>query len=781
MCGAVALSAIANAAEQSGGAHATIAGPEEALRLEAGPRPAWGLVHAFITAEGAFSRGEDALALRDSYTRMVRDALSADHLEQTSAIVVFALWRLLMLTKEPSADEAAFLFHAADRYLEKGSAARRILQEDISLVGTSLAGFEADIWSVLAGIASGNGDFARSVVYMSAARAASTSWSFGFEDEVKQRMRDGLSKETEEEIEAYLAHYGFSTGIVVGSADRFAQALWDGTRLARERRFREAAPPLWDAMESADVNVRVSAGRRLLSVLRRTGVPARDLLELANILVDDARQSLERLNFGFLQVVLIERALIKDRKSDGFDGAVEDLIVAANLTPAAAPSANALRYLARLHEFAGRVQEARRYYRALVDFRDISGGNEWLETGHYYLAQLERNAGQLNESIALLQNLEAMTRNRTDSAFYGACRFWLARLYRHQGRFDEALSTFEELMETRPFGFYGLRARMHVNGGEGASDRVFLDDESAAFVAAAYRERSEAVSQPQGEDLNLLRVLWALDEGLYSDTFELTEHLFESDERRYYAGNPSYLSRTGELSALAVWRSLRQDLWSSETLKRFPSARVDIATRLGMVGDWLTAHQVLHRWGTDFSPGSGYLRASYPAAFRDLILEASVDGSVPPELLYGAAYAESRFSSRAISKVGALGLFQFMPGTVESLGVNDSYPHWRNDLQGSLADQIFAVNLASQWLSGILASHGGDLILAVMAHNAGSDAVSDWFDLGGHVQGRSSCRMDVEGCIERARSVETRGFAREVWVAMVISRAVGMFRESVPF
>ena len=771
---------IACAGERSGAERVRVTASDEARRLETIGRPAWWLVDAFLAAERAFDGGDSVGALKGRYASMMREALSADDVKETSPIVAFVLWRLLMLTEEPSAEDAALVFRSADRFLRKDSTAREMLEEDMALVGTSLMQFESDIWSMLAGVASKNGDVARAVVYMSAARAHSTSWSFGFAERVERQMRDGVPKETEEEIAGYLALYGFDSRIVEGSTDRFSRALWEGARLAGERRFREAAPSLWDAMESDDVNVRSQAGRRLLEVLRRTGILNEELLDLADVVVADAKRNLQQLNDGYLQSALIDRALIIDR-IEGLDGAVEDLKLAAALMPPEVPAASALRYLARFHEWDGEFEKARDYYRALIDFRDVEGGNEYHRTGYYYSAHLERRSGRLSEAIRLLERLKKMS-SRLDDPFYGACRFWLARLYRETERVDEASETFKDLMKKRPFSFYGLRARMHVNGGEGASGNVFLDDESAAFVATVYRNVQREVGQPRAEDRHLFRARWALDEGVYANSFKATRGLFESGQRRYHAGSPSYLGRSGELGAVAVWRSLRQDLRSSETLKNSPADRIDIAERLGTVGDWLTAHQVLHDWGTNFFQDAGYLRASYPPALRELILKASTETKVPPELLYATMYAESYFSARAISIVGALGLFQFMPSTAVGYGVGEGYPHWKNDLEGSLADEVFSVNLAARWFDDILARNEDDIILAVMEHNAGTGNVRRWFGLRGGSQSGPTCSADMESCIERARSVETRNFARKVWVAMVIAKAVGMYQktDSVP-
>jgi len=70
---------------------------------------------------------------------------------------------------------------------------------------------------------------------------------------------------------------------------------------------------------------------------------------------------------------------------------------------------------------------------------------------------------------------------------------------------------------------------------------------------------------------------------------------------------------------------------------------------------------------------------------------------------------ESAYNPRAVSRVGAIGLGQLMPGTARALGVD---PHdWQQNLDGS-----------ARYLALMMAEFG-DLPLALAAYNAGPDAV----------------------------------------------------------
>jgi soluble lytic murein transglycosylase len=171
---------------------------------------------------------------------------------------------------------------------------------------------------------------------------------------------------------------------------------------------------------------------------------------------------------------------------------------------------------------------------------------------------------------------------------------------------------------------------------------------------------------------------------------------------------------------------------------------------------------------------SRYLAAAYPPVYIDRI-QAAVDvHRVPPELLYAVMRRESLFCPAAVSRVGALGLFQFMPST---FGTLDS----RWDLLGRsglasmevfLRDLDLSIALGARWFEEeLLGPNGGDILLAVMEHNAGYPAVDAW-----RAEWDRKGRMgDIEFMIETARFTETRIFARSVLTDLVIAEAIGLF------
>jgi soluble lytic murein transglycosylase-like protein len=101
-------------------------------------------------------------------------------------------------------------------------------------------------------------------------------------------------------------------------------------------------------------------------------------------------------------------------------------------------------------------------------------------------------------------------------------------------------------------------------------------------------------------------------------------------------------------------------------------------------------------------------------AYRAEIAAAALEFGVDEALLRAVVHAESAFNPNALSKKGAQGLMQLMPGTADDLGVANPFDATENIRGGA------------QYLAQQLKSFNGDERLAMAAYNAGPGNVTKY-------------------------------------------------------
>jgi soluble lytic murein transglycosylase-like protein len=102
------------------------------------------------------------------------------------------------------------------------------------------------------------------------------------------------------------------------------------------------------------------------------------------------------------------------------------------------------------------------------------------------------------------------------------------------------------------------------------------------------------------------------------------------------------------------------------------------------------------------------------ADLQPILSKAGTTYNLDADLLASVVRAESAGHAHAVSRAGAQGLMQLMPGTASELGVADSFAPGEN-VQGGTA-----------YLDSLLKRYNDNLPLALAAYNAGPAAVDRW-------------------------------------------------------
>ena len=102
---------------------------------------------------------------------------------------------------------------------------------------------------------------------------------------------------------------------------------------------------------------------------------------------------------------------------------------------------------------------------------------------------------------------------------------------------------------------------------------------------------------------------------------------------------------------------------------------------------------------------------SIPTSYRDIISRNCEKFRLEEGLVHAVIKAESNYNSAAVSKKGALGIMQLMPGTARLLKVDNPLDAEEN------------IGGGSRYLRQMLDEFNGNLDFAIAAYNAGPNAV----------------------------------------------------------
>lgn len=136
------------------------------------------------------------------------------------------------------------------------------------------------------------------------------------------------------------------------------------------------------------------------------------------------------------------------------------------------------------------------------------------------------------------------------------------------------------------------------------------------------------------------------------------------------------------------------------------------------------------------------------AALEPLILEASHDSGLRPELVRAVVRAESGGDPAAVSPVKARGLMQVMPDAHDDARRVGRLP------DGDLFDPAYNLRVGTTYLAHLLQRFEGDTRLAVAAYHMGPTRVAELR--------RSHPRLSSEELVNRFGGPQTRAYVKRV-------------------
>ncbi|MCC2112432.1 MAG: lytic transglycosylase domain-containing protein, partial [Hyphomicrobiales bacterium] len=135
--------------------------------------------------------------------------------------------------------------------------------------------------------------------------------------------------------------------------------------------------------------------------------------------------------------------------------------------------------------------------------------------------------------------------------------------------------------------------------------------------------------------------------------------------------------------------------------------------------------------------------------------KARISGVEKP-LVYAIARQESAFNPGAVSRAGARGLLQLMPGTAKRTARNIGLGYSKTKLT---ADPAYNATLGAAHLDELVDKFGGSYIMTFAGYNAGARRVDQWVARYGDPRSR---KVDAIDWIERIPFTETRNYVQKI-------------------
>ena len=201
---------------------------------------------------------------------------------------------------------------------------------------------------------------------------------------------------------------------------------------------------------------------------------------------------------------------------------------------------------------------------------------------------------------------------------------------------------------------------------------------------------------------------------------------------RVEIGQQSAYRRAIELKTLGLDSDAARELAGlTDRYSRDPDVLMSLATMLNEVGAYHHALRLararfrdkLERTGGIVAPS--LWKVAYPTGLLPTIKGQGANG-VDPYLVAAIIREESQYDRQAVSRVGAIGLMQVMPGTANNVAQRIGLPAVGRD---DLFDQETNIQIGVHYIEQLLEQFSGNVALTIASYNAGPIVVGSWVAL----------------------------------------------------
>ncbi len=161
-----------------------------------------------------------------------------------------------------------------------------------------------------------------------------------------------------------------------------------------------------------------------------------------------------------------------------------------------------------------------------------------------------------------------------------------------------------------------------------------------------------------------------------------------------------------------------------------------------------------------------YLKSAFP--------QVAIPPDVSPSwtMIHAITRQESQFDRQIVSRAGARGLMQLMPGTARETAPRAGLSY----NLGSLYEPTYNIRLGSTYFGQLMDQYGGSYVLSVAAYNAGPGNVNRWIAANGDPRVPGT---DVIAWIERIPLSETRNYVMRVLENAVVYDMINPSRANI--